>query len=131
MWSKMDYVVWTWLNFLTTLVIVVLAIEQFTLLVASPFAVLGYMIIGFCLWWIVEMCHDEMMKNNDSAECIFMVSFMFGLTIQAILVYHLAWNQWLLTNNMFWLYAPLVPVVYWLVQITYGIAMNFRCVVKE
>jgi len=130
MWSKTDYVVWTWLNFFTTLLIVVLVIEQFTMLVASPFAVLGYAIIGWLIMrYLIEFSDVE--ERDCIGEISFMVSFMFGLFIQAIGVYSLAWNQWLLTNNMFWLYAPLGPVVYWLLQITYGIAMNFRCEVKE
>jgi len=130
MWSKMDYVVWTWLNALTTLVIVVLAIEQFTLLVASPFAVLGYAIIGWLvLTYLIEFSNVE--RKDCIGETAFMCSFGLGLFIQIILVYQLGWNQWLLTGNMIWLYAPLWPVVYWLSQIVYWIAMNFRCEVKE
>jgi len=129
MWSKTDYVVWTWLNFFTTLGIVVLAIEQFTMLVASPFAVLGYVIIGWLIMrYLIEFSDVE--KEDCIGEISFMVSFMFGFFIQAIAVYSLAWNQWLLTNHMYWLYAPLWEVVYWLIQITCWIAMNFRCVVE-
>ena len=130
MWNKIDYVIWTWLNVLITLVIMVLAIEQFTLLVASPFAVLFYMLFGwFVIHYMLE--YSDVEKKECIGECSYMVSFMFGLIIQAVLVYHLAWNQWLLTSNFYWLYAPLWVAAYWLIQITYGISMNFRCVVEE
>jgi len=126
----MDYVVWIWLNILTTLVLVVLAIEQFTLTVASPIAVLFYAIVGwFVIQFMLEISDTE--KDFCIGESIYWLSFIFGMFIQVITVYYLAWNQWLLTGNMFWLYAPLVLVVYWLAQITYWIAMNFRCVVEE
>ena len=130
MWSKIDYVVWTWANILTTLVIVVLAIEQFTLTVASPFAVLFYAICG---WIIISylLSISDVEKKGCIGEDEYIFVFVIGLCFQAVLVYYLAWNQWLLTSDMYWLYAPLWPVVYWLIQITYGIAMNFRCVVEE
>ena len=130
MWSKIDYVVWTWANILTTLVIVVLAIEQFTLTVASPFAVLFYAICG---WIVISYLLNisDVEKKDCIDEDVFGLIFVVALFVQAPIVYYLAGNQWLLTSDMYWLYAPLWVVVYWLIQITYGIAMNFRCVVEE
>ena len=49
MWDQEDSFMWFWLNLITTLFIAVLAIEQYTVLVASPFGVLGYVIVGWAI----------------------------------------------------------------------------------
>jgi hypothetical protein len=130
MWDQEDSLTWFWLNTITTLYIVVLAIEQYTDLVASPFGVLGYAVVG---WAILRFLEWFSKSDNDDGldEIAFGISFIFGICIQIILVSGLVWNQWVLTNNIIWLYAPVLPVVYWLAQITYGIAKTYRCVVEE
>ena len=130
MWDEDDSLTWFWLNLITTLYIVVLAIEQYTVLVASPFGVLVYVVVG---WFILRILEEVSLGKGeiDIDEGSFGISFVFGLLIQAILVSGLAWNQWVLTNNIIWLYLPLVPATYWIVQITYWIAKTYRCEVVE
>ena len=130
MWDDEDSLVWFWLNVITTLYIVMWAIEQYTVLVASPFGVLGYVIVGYVILRILEWL--SIGEGNEGIdEPSFGISFGLGLFIQAILVSGLAWNQWLLTNHIIWLYLPLVPATYWIIQITYWIAKTYRCVVEE
>ena len=130
MWEQEDSLTWFWLNLISTLYIVILAIEQYTAVVASPFGVLGYVIVGWAILRILEavsLGKEEIEIDEGS----FGISFGLGLFIQAIFVSGLAWNQWLLTNHIIWLYLPLVPATYWIIQITYRIAKTYRCVVEE
>lgn len=130
MWDQEDIFIWFWLNFITTLFIAVLAIEQYTVLVASPFGVLGYVIVGWAILRFFEwLSVDEGSVIID--EFADGMGFVFGFVIQAILISGLVWNQWLLTSNLIWLYAPILPITYWLSQITYRIAKSYRCEVEE
>lgn len=130
MWDQEDMFIWFWINFITTLFIAVLAIEQYTVLVASPFGVLGYVIVG---WFILRLFEHLSTDEEDMIIDEFAdgMAFAFGLIIQTILICGLVWNQWVLTGDFIWQYAPILPITYWLAQITYRIAKSYRCGVGE
>lgn len=130
MWDQEDSLIWFWLNVITTLYIIVLSIEQYTVLVASPFAVVGYAVVGWAILRFLEWFSEG--DNDDGLnETAFGASSVFGLIIQTILISGLVWNQLELTSDFIWLYAPILPITYWLAQITYWIAKTYRCEVEE
>lgn len=127
MWKQSDSIGWFWLNVVTTLFIVVLAVEWLSEITISPLAVLGVVIFG----WIVFRCMEEV-SHEDNDICLeevdYMLSFVFGFIIQIPVIFMVAGYQWTLTGDMIWLYLPLWSIVYWIIQVAYGIAVSYRCI---
>jgi len=126
MWKQIDSIVWFWLNVLTTLFIVVLAVELLSEITVSPLAVLGFVVFG----WIMFRCM-EWVSNEDDNLCIgvvdYFLSALFGFLIQMSVVFMTAGYKWGLTGNMIWLYFPLLSIAYWIIQVAYGVTVSYRC----
>lgn len=127
MWKQFDSIGWAWLNVITTLFVIVLAIELLSEITVGPLAVLGFIIFG----WIMFRCM-EAVSNEDYDLCIgdfeYYLSAFFGFFIQMPIVFMVAGYQWELTGDMIWLYFPVWFIVYWIVQIAYGVSVSYRCV---
>lgn len=127
MWKQIDSIAWTWFNVFMTLFIVVLAVELLSEISISPFAVLGFVIFG----WIMLRCMEEISYEDrdlciGEGECF--MSALFGFLIQIPVVFMVAGYQWELTGDILWLYFPLLSIVYWIIQVSYAVAVSYRCV---
>jgi hypothetical protein len=127
MWKQFDSIAWTWLNVFMTLFVVVLAVELLSEISITPLAVLGVVIFG----WIMFRCLEDVSYESHDL-CIgdfeYFLSAFFGFLIQMSVVFMVAGYQWELTGDMLWLYFPLLSIVYWIIQVAYGVAVSYRCV---